>query len=76
MILGQLSHKMKFQFHRFTSSIDFGKLLAQLDPDGTGWDGTYNGSQMPATDYWFKILYIEGNDSAQKEYKAHFSLKR
>ena len=54
----------------------FGKLLSQLDPDGAGWDGTYNGSQMPASDYWFKIMYIEGNDGAQKELKAHFSLKR
>jgi len=56
----------------------FGKLLAQLDPDGAGWDGTYNGNQMPASDYWFKIMYIEGegSDSAQKELKAHFSLKR
>ena len=54
----------------------FGKLIAQLDPDGEGWDGTYNGNQVPATDYWFKIIYIEGADSTQKEYKAHFSLKR
>ncbi|NQY43962.1 MAG: T9SS type B sorting domain-containing protein, partial [Legionellales bacterium] len=54
----------------------FGKLLKQLDPDSAGWDGTYNGSQMPATDYWFKIVYIEGADSTQKEFKAHFSLKR
>jgi len=54
----------------------FGKLLSQLDPDGEGWDGTYNGSQVPASDYWFKIIYIEGTDSTQKELKAHFSLKR
>ena len=54
----------------------FGKLLSQLDPDSAGWDGTYNGSQLPASDYWFKIIYIEGNDSSQKEFKAHFSLKR
>ena len=54
----------------------FGKLLSQLDPNSAGWDGTYNGSQMPASDYWFKIIYIEGADSSQKEFKAHFSLKR
>ncbi len=54
----------------------FGKLLKQLDPDSAGWDGTYNGNQMPATDYWFKIIYLEGADSSQKEFKAHFSLKR
>jgi gliding motility-associated-like protein len=29
---------------------------------------------MPSTDYWFKIEYTE--DGIQKEFKAHFSLKR
>ena len=55
----------------------FGKLLKQLDPDSIGWDGTYNGNKLPSTDYWFKINYIDGNDSGiQKEFRAHFSLKR
>jgi len=55
----------------------FGKLLKQLDPDSIGWDGTYNGNQLPATDYWFKINYIEGSAlGIQKEFRAHFSLKR
>jgi hypothetical protein len=31
---------------------------------------------MPATDYWFKIIYIEGENNTQKEFRAHFSLKR
>ena len=55
----------------------YGKLLKQLDPDGIGWDGNYNGHKMPATDYWFKIIYIEGiTNPQQKEYRGHFSLKR
>ena len=55
----------------------FGKLIKQLDPDGAGWDGTYNGNVMPATDYWFKIIYIEGTTNpTQKEFKAHFALKK
>ena len=56
----------------------FGKLIKQLDPDGLGWDGTYNGNPVPATDYWFKIIYIEGEigSAQQKEFKAHFTLKR
>ena len=55
----------------------FGKLLKQLDPDSIGWDGTYNGNELPATDYWFKIKYIEGSTPGpQKEFRAHFSLKR
>ena len=55
----------------------YGKLLTQLDPDGAGWDGTYNGHMMPAGDYWFSIQYTEGTIApTQKEFKAHFSIKR
>lgn len=55
----------------------FGKLLKQLDPDGIGWDGTYNGNELPSTDYWFKIIYIDRSASGiKKEFRAHFSLKR
>lgn len=52
----------------------YGKLLKQINPYANGWDGTYNEQEMPSTDYWFKIEYTE--DGIQKEFKAHFSLKR
>jgi gliding motility-associated-like protein len=52
----------------------FGKLIKQLSPTGNGWDGTYNGEMLPSTDYWFSIDYTENN--SQKNFKAHFSLKR
>ena len=52
----------------------YGKLLKQLDPNGNGWDGTYNGNMMPATDYWFKLIYIE--DGVEKEFRSHFAMKR
>jgi gliding motility-associated-like protein len=54
----------------------YGKLLKQITPTATsqGWDGTYIGSVLPSTDYWFTIDYKE-NDQ-QKQFKAHFSLKR
>lgn len=52
----------------------YGKLLKQISPAGEGWNGTMNGSPLPSTDYWFKVIYLE-NDVA-KEFKAHFSLKR
>ncbi|WP_396152756.1 T9SS type B sorting domain-containing protein [Flavobacterium sp.] len=52
----------------------YGKLLKQINPYANGWDGTYNEQEMPSTDYWFKIEYKE--DGIQKEFKAHFSLKR
>ncbi|QSB25180.1 choice-of-anchor L domain-containing protein [Flavobacterium sp. CLA17] len=52
----------------------YGKLLKQLNSKVLGWDGTYNGYQMPATDYWFKIIFTE--DKIEKEFKSHFTLKR
>lgn len=54
----------------------FGKLLKQLSPTGIGWNGTFNGSNLPATDYWFTVQYIEPSNGVLKQFKAHFSLKR
>ncbi|MBS7786644.1 T9SS type B sorting domain-containing protein [Flavobacterium sp. CYK-55] len=52
----------------------YGKLIKQISPSGKGWDGTYNGYELPSTDYWFSVEYTEKNVS--KIFKAHFSLKR
>ena len=52
----------------------YGKLLKQISPETTGWDGIFNGELMPSTDYWFKVEYTE--DNTRKEFKSHFSLKR
>ncbi|WP_298307986.1 T9SS type B sorting domain-containing protein [Flavobacterium sp.] len=52
----------------------FGKLLKQISSTGQGWDGTYNGEPLPSTDYWFTVDYNE--QESQKQFKAHFSLKR
>ena len=49
----------------------FGKLLKELDPLTDGWDGTYLGKPMPATDYWFRTYLEDG-----REFKGHFSLIR
>ena len=49
----------------------FGKLLKELDPLTNGWDGTYLGKPMPATDYWFRTYLEDG-----REFKGHFSLVR
>lgn len=54
----------------------YGKLLKTLKPsDDSGWDGTYNGNTLPSTDYWFTLSY-QNAQGAEKEFKAHFSLKR
>ncbi|WP_400079565.1 T9SS type B sorting domain-containing protein [Winogradskyella sp. R77965] len=50
----------------------YGKQLASLDSDSIGWDGTYNGKLMPASDYWFVLK----RPSKNKSYSGHFTLKR
>ena len=52
----------------------YGKLLKQISINGEGWDGTYNGNDLISDDYWFKIMYVE--NGIEKQFKAHFSLKR
>jgi len=49
----------------------FGKLLVELDPLSPGWDGTYNGKNMPTSDYWFKVTLEDG-----RIFTNHFTLKR
>ncbi|MGM5469905.1 choice-of-anchor L domain-containing protein [Flavobacteriaceae bacterium LMO-SS05] len=52
----------------------FGKLLKQLSYNSKGWDGTFNGALMPATDYWF--LADVKKDNIEFKVKGHFALKR
>jgi gliding motility-associated-like protein len=53
----------------------FGKILTQIKTSNSGWDGTYNGRQMPSDDYWFSVSYTDEDQVAQ-EFKAHFAMKR
>ncbi|SFZ91823.1 gliding motility-associated C-terminal domain-containing protein [Flaviramulus basaltis] len=53
----------------------YGKLLKQISPNGIGWDGTYNGKRLTATDYWFMASYKDLNDNTIKQFRSHFSLK-
>ncbi|MGB3151780.1 MAG: T9SS type B sorting domain-containing protein, partial [Maribacter sp.] len=56
----------------------FGKLLKQMNENTEGWDGTYNGMILPASDYWFKLTYLDtdGQTISAKYINSHFSLKR
>ncbi|NQZ45108.1 MAG: T9SS type B sorting domain-containing protein [Flavobacteriaceae bacterium] len=56
----------------------YGQLITQLTEFTSGWDGTMNGQPLPATDYWFKISYIniDGNRTYAKYLQNHFSLRR
>jgi gliding motility-associated-like protein len=53
----------------------YGKLIKQISPAGSGWDGKYDGKDLPSTDYWFSVEFM--TQSKQKAiFKSHFSLKR
>jgi len=49
----------------------YGKLISNFDALSGGWDGTFNGSPLPATDYWFVVNRQDG-----RVFKGHFSLVR
>jgi len=49
----------------------YGKLLKQIQPTGTGWDGTFNGVPVSSGGYWFSVTLEDGTI-----YKGHFSLLR
>ena len=49
----------------------FGKLLHTVFPNDSGWDGSYNGRQLPASGYWYQAFT---NDN--RVFRGHFSLVR
>jgi len=49
----------------------FGKLLADVDPKSPGWNGVYNGHNLPSTDYWYLVTLENG-----RTVRGHFSLIR
>ncbi len=56
----------------------YGRLIADFKglkdrSIGEGWDGTYEGSNLPSGDYWFLIKL---NDNDNREFTGHFTLYR
>ncbi|MEO0571067.1 MAG: T9SS type B sorting domain-containing protein [Bacteroidota bacterium] len=49
----------------------YGKLLAILNGNDSGWDGNYNDRQMPSDSYWYALQLADG-----RIVKGTFSLKR
>lgn len=49
----------------------YGKLLHQIKGKDFLWNGIYNGSILPASDYWFRLILDQNNTI-----KGHFSLKK
>ncbi|MBT8245553.1 MAG: T9SS type B sorting domain-containing protein [Winogradskyella sp.] len=52
----------------------YGKLLKRLNHNSYGWDGTYNGNLMPASDYWW-TADVKGGD-IEFTASGHFALRR
>ncbi|PIF33646.1 gliding motility-associated-like protein [Flavobacterium sp. 9] len=48
----------------------YGMLLKTLGQN-SGWDGNFQGRPLPASDYWFHIVFENGIDK-----RGHFALKR
>ncbi|EDP72652.1 hypothetical protein FBALC1_16162 [Flavobacteriales bacterium ALC-1] len=48
----------------------YGKLLFSAKNRNVNWDGTFNGTEMPTSDYWYRIV-LDG-----KVFIGHFALKR
>lgn len=67
----QLINPVVFIFDRY------GKLLKQIDVN-IGWDGTFNGRDMPSSDYWFRLDYERDDDGVlvATSVRRHFSLVR
>lgn len=53
----------------------FGKLVADVDLTGEGWDGFYNGERLPGADYWYLVKFTDqyGN---YREKRGNLSLIR
>ncbi|RZJ73421.1 MAG: T9SS type B sorting domain-containing protein [Flavobacterium sp.] len=49
----------------------FGKIVGSFGSTSAGWDGTFNGTPLPSTDYWFVVTRQDG-----REFKGHFAMIR
>lgn len=56
----------------------YGKLIKQLNSSDSSWDGTFSGQQLPESDYWFKLSYVDDDGTRQvdKFLQKHFALHR
>ncbi|MFD2587412.1 T9SS type B sorting domain-containing protein, partial [Croceitalea marina] len=52
----------------------YGRKLGEMGQDHTGWDGKYQGHELPTGDYWYVIKLNGAND--EREFVGHFTLYR
>jgi gliding motility-associated-like protein len=56
---------------RITIFDRYGKVIKSYMGKEMGWEGTYNGENLPSTDYWFLLEFATG-----RKIKGHFALVR
>lgn len=49
----------------------YGKVITGFRGADHGWDGTYNGEELPSTDYWFILQFADG-----RNIRGHFAMVR
>lgn len=49
----------------------YGKVVASFRGTSFGWDGKFNGADLPSTDYWFVVERQDG-----RMHRGHFSMLR
>ncbi len=49
----------------------FGKILFYTENQELGWDGTYNNIKLPSGDYWYSLIFENGENTS-----GHFALRR
>ncbi|NVJ87813.1 MAG: T9SS type B sorting domain-containing protein, partial [Flavobacteriaceae bacterium] len=55
----------------------YGKLVGQIQVDGSGWDGTYGGTNLPSDDYWYSVTLVPSDPTKPTINKrGNFSLIR
>lgn len=70
--IAELTNPDVFIFDRY------GKFLKQIDENSAGWDGTFNGRELPSSDYWFRLDYERDEQTVlvARSVRKHFSLLR
>ena len=52
----------------------YGRVVAHVSSNNSGWDGRYNEKELPSGDYWYVIQLNGEND--EREFFGHFTLYR
>lgn len=52
----------------------YGRDVYKMGINDLGWDGIYNGTELPSGDYWY-VIKLKGDDD-DREFVGHFTLYR